>query len=106
MLRFYLRFLWTARKIVGESTSRARSLVALGTTAIATASPLIAPRIAPWLAKQGVGDLAAWFAWVPWWWSAIPVGLFVLYGLLRANYELHLKTEAERDARTQEQSYV
>ena len=71
MLRFYLRFLWNARKLVSESTSRVRRLVAFWTATIATVGPLIAPLVAPWLAEYGEGNLAAWLAWVPRWWSAV-----------------------------------
>jgi hypothetical protein len=98
MLRFYLRFLWNVRKLVTESTSQVRRIVAGVTTILATAGPLLSPWVAPWLARHGEGDLAAWLAWVPSWWSAVPITLLVLYGLLKANYELHSKTQAERDA--------
>lgn len=97
MLRFYLRFIWNARKLVSESTSRVRRLVAFWTAAFATVGPLIAPRVAPWLAGYGEGNLAAWLAWVPPWWSAVPITLLVVYGLLKANFELHSKTQAGLD---------
>jgi hypothetical protein len=98
MLRFYLRFLWNVWKLVTESTSRVNRIVAGVTAILATVGPLIAPWVAPWLAGHGKPDLAAWLAWVPSWWSVVPITLLVLYGLLKANYELHAKTEAERDA--------
>ncbi len=98
MLRFYLRFLWNARKLVTDSTSRVHKLIAFTTTALATVGPLVARWVSPRLAQRGEKDLAAWLAGVPAWWSVIPITLLVVYGLLKANYELHAKAEAERDA--------
>ena len=98
MLRFYIRFLWNVPKLVTESTSRVHRTVAAATAILTTVGPLIAPWVAPWLAVHGKRDLAAWLAWVPQWGSAVPITLLVLYGLLKANFELHSQTQAERDA--------
>jgi hypothetical protein len=94
MLRFYFRLARQVPSLIRASTSRVQSITS-GLLVILTSAP---PWLAPWFARYGLDDLAAYTAKVPRWWSAIPVSLFVMYSLLKANCALHAATEGERDS--------
>ena len=90
MLRFYGRLALQVPELLRTSTSRATKL----TTALLA---LLTPA-GLWLAQQGHGEVAAWATTIPWWWGSTWAALFVVLGLLRANYALHAAVAAERDA--------
>jgi hypothetical protein len=88
MVKFYLRILWTAITEFWGATDRALAAVAVVLFFVGIGNQKLVERI-----------VTTWNGISPWW-SLLPIGVFALYRVLRANYEAYVALERKVNTQT------
>jgi len=91
VLKYYGLLLRALPMLLLTSTSRVNGVLFLVATLLTAIAPTLTAR---WSTANWVKGYAASF---PLWWPLVPIGLLVLLGLLKANYDFYAKVEGQRN---------